>query len=770
MNKYDVIVIGNGISAITSASYLSKRMRNVALFLVDDDTKVIKGSKVLNDQEGFKYAFTMPYHEFGGLEKDELLAFYLNRLGVKEKFKVLPNLETTIVTRSRNLVSRPNDLNGFKLYLVRHYPKSRDAIHRFFDDLQAYYENFKAQKQSFLRNEPYTITALQAAWGTQNLKSVLMEYFDQPELIREFGLMQHSVGLELDEINAYFYFIRWFNVIMEQSYFIQNSYEELNRLFIEKNPYLSVFKSEHIEAIEVENDEVRRVITNKGTYEADYVCINAQPRRFINNYLKEGKGLISKRVDSMFKEKIKQHKKHVAYIGLNTEAKNVHVYKTRYLFDTAIEKSVRLLSVLNYKKIYSQVCESGRGALLVEFLSDSESVKEDLLRVLERYFKGIEKHLSVIEISEGSEYSGSYDYAKDQERSSLTKRFQFEKYQYVNVWKNTYFMGSYTRPEAGITGLIQMGIDIGALIDFGIDYQIRESKGVTPDVLINIVANQVQLEELNEPLVAHFIIGKNTYTIVADKEVKLKRGLSGDYNVKFKSTIEGLYDIAVNCRSLEESEMHQMFELEGNYTSEEVYRIFRFGKPMNQPIYPSVKPFGMAMFFTLMLSLVAFSGMALYLPLWLAATITLSVQTVKFVVQSVVLRKVISLDVFMMAIVIIILIVSLFTNYVEDFMLGVYWLAVTTIWFFYKLLGYQVTGLYLRYDYHSKYAYTSLFFTMMRGLSSLWFFALVFVTIGHFVLLDRYQSIALYIVLMMLYLTYRYPSLYIQNSIEKGGD
>ena len=771
MKKFDVIIVGNGVSAITSANYLTKRMRNVALFLVDQETKVEKGARTLKDSEGYKYRFNVPHYEFGGLNKEELLAFYLNRLGIKEKFKVIPNKETSIVTRSQKIVTRPNSLKGFKLYLVRHYPKSRDAIHRFFDDLESYYENYKQQKQSFLRNQPYTITTLQAAWGTKNLKSVLREYFNDPDLIREFGLMQHSIGLELEDINAYFFLIRWFTITMEQSYYIQNSYNELNRILLDKNEYLTVFSDDKIESIEVENDEVKRLITNKGSYEAEYFCINAHPRAFINDFLKEGKGLISKRVDSMFKERLRRYKKYTAFIGLKTDNAKINMHKVRYFFDGISENTLRLLTVVNYKLIHPKVTDDERGAVLVEFLDDpKEDHSEDLITLLKRYFKGIENQLAVIEISEGSDYAGSYDYAKDQERTSLTKRFEFEKYRYVNVWKNTYFMGSYTRPEAGITGLIQMGIDIGALIDNDLDYQIRESTGVTPDVLMNIVSHQCQTKLLEKPLVGQFVIGKNSYILSAYKEVELQRGTTEAYDFKFISTIEALYDIAVNCRSLDESINQNLFQLEGTIKPERIYQIFHLGQKMNHIIYPPIKPFGSIMFHSLLIIMMSFSVMSLYLPIGIAAFIASGLHIGKLLIQTLVFKKIIFFDIYMTGISLIIATVSVIGNGLDWFHLSLYWGVITFVWIGYKLKGVQLTHQYLKYDYQAKYAYTALFNTMMRGLSTIWGFTLIFVTIMHLVFVGYYQTIALYAILMMMYLTIKYPSLYIQNTIKKGGD
>lgn len=770
MKKFDVIIIGNGVSAITCASYLSKRMRSVALFLVDKGTKVEKYSRVLKDSEGHQYHFTVPYHEFGGLEKEELLSFYLNRLGIKEKFKVIPNQETVVVKRSQRILSRPNDFKGFRLYLVRHYPKSRDDIHRFFRDLQKHYENFKEQKQNFLRGEPYTITSLQAAWGTKNLKTVLTSYFNQPDLMREFGFMQHSIGLDFEDINAYFYFIRWFNVFMEKSYYIQNTYDELNKLLLPKNENLTLIQTAEFKAIEVENDEVKRLVTSKGSYEADYFCINAHPRDFINDYLKEGKGLITKRVDSMFKEKVRLFKKRIAYIGLDIDCEKIGIRKTRYMFEGASEDKVRLLNLMNYNRINLNASPKGKGALLVEFLEQPEvDLEEALIRTLKRYFKDIDKHIAVIEISDATDYAGSYDYAKDQQAMSLTKRFNFERYHYVNVWKNTFFIGSYTRPESGITGLIQMGIDIGEGIEQDLESHVRESAGITPDVLMNIVIHQYLPGVMEEPKTLVFDIAKNAYTLTLNDEVHVRRGRTDIYNAKFKTTIEGLYDIAVNCKSLDEALKNNLFELEGDVKPEVFYEAFSFGKPVKSIIYPKIKPFGSVMFYSLMIIWTVFSILAFNVPLYIAGSVLAGLHLVKLIGQTIVIRKVISLDSFLTGISLIIA-VLFWLNLLPWFEIWMYWGMLGIVLLVYKLMQIDFTNMYLKYDYEAKFAYSKFFKSMMRGLSTLWVSAILIVGLGHYILQETYQSIMLYLVLIMMYLTYKYPAIYIQSMIKKGGE
>ena len=59
MENYDVVIVGGGLGSLTTATYLSKRLRNVAVFEEGKRKKLQKYSKRFKDSENNKYEFNI---------------------------------------------------------------------------------------------------------------------------------------------------------------------------------------------------------------------------------------------------------------------------------------------------------------------------------------------------------------------------------------------------------------------------------------------------------------------------------------------------------------------------------------------------------------------------------------------------------------------------------------------------------------------------------------------------------------------------------------
>ena len=166
-----------------------------------------------------------------------------------------------IVDTDKNIVRRPNDYKNFRTYLVRRYPKQRNAIHRLFKDIMAHYSDFRLEKQARLVNAEYTLTSVLIEWGDLSLKQVLDKYFDDDAIYNEFLLVYNANGLPIDQINAYHYFIKWFDTFIDGNHFITTSYDEIvatlteeisknrEKIFMNRSIKRVVIKNNHIEYI-----------------------------------------------------------------------------------------------------------------------------------------------------------------------------------------------------------------------------------------------------------------------------------------------------------------------------------------------------------------------------------------------------------------------------------------------------------------------------------------------------------------------------------------
>jgi len=211
MEKYDVVIIGGGLGSLTTATYLSKRLRNVAVFEEGKQKKLLKYTTRLKDGFNNKYVFKFFNHDLGGVHEGDLFFEYMKRCGLEGNFKYFDNDYSMIIDPGKRIVKRPNDIKNFKIYLVRRYPKQRDPIHKFFEDVERHYSDFKSQKLARLSNRESTIPSVLIEWGDLSLLDVLQKYFTSEDIINEFTLVYDSVGHKVEEINAYNYFMKFFD-------------------------------------------------------------------------------------------------------------------------------------------------------------------------------------------------------------------------------------------------------------------------------------------------------------------------------------------------------------------------------------------------------------------------------------------------------------------------------------------------------------------------------------------------------------------------------
>ncbi|MFP4286195.1 MAG: hypothetical protein ACLFRI_00740 [Candidatus Izemoplasmataceae bacterium] len=767
MKEYDVIVIGSGVASLTAASYLSKRLRDVALFVIEDDTKIMTSSKRYADKDRKRYTFNTPYYEFGGLEKGALLSYYLNRLGIEEKFKVAENKETIILKNNGRIISRPNDVHGFKLYLVRHYPKSRDQIHLFFDTLTKFYEDYKTQRLNNLRGKVFTLTALNAHWGNKSLKMVLQSYFKDPELLNEFGFMHHTVGLDLNEINAVHYFIRWFNIFMEKSYFIQNTYEELNTLFMHKNTHETIVR-ESIKEVVIEDNKIVKIVTKNGEYKADFYIINDNPKKLINTYIKENKGLLEEALPSVFKQQAK-YRVNTAMIGLNKPLKALGLNHVKYVFEPDLSKDIPFLSLVDYTYIDPKSAPKGYSTLLVEFIDKEDYDEETFTLELSRYLDKLEESITLIRFGEAIEYRGSYDTFFEKQKT-LNDLYDLDLYQPLNVFDNTYFVGSFYRPEAGITGLLQMGVEIGDIVNDALDNKELDMPLVSHDELINIIAHQFIPKSLGQKeKYIVFVIGKSSYTLRAKgKYLEIYRYAKDDYDLLLSATNETFYNLTARNLTLQEALKSNSLEYQGSETFlKEVFEAFNLGKERTVIEYEkNAKPYGLLSFYSTMFLFTVFSILSFYVPLLVLIPVTLFLMVIKIIFTYHYIKKFITYDFIISALWLIYLFLTIF-EVEHRFISTEIFIALNTFyWFITWLIKKPIIYTYVYKDYRSDFVLTPFFVTMMGGLSFIWMLTLAIGFLSTYYLDTVNQTIGFYTVLIAFYLTHRYPRMYVRSTIK----
>jgi len=777
MEKYDVVVIGGGLGSLTTATYLSKRLRNVAVFEEGKKKKLQKYTTRINDKDKNRYEFQFYNYDLGGVHNGDLFYEYMKRCGLEDEFQYFDNDYVMVVNQGKRLVKRPNDFKNFKIYLVRHYPKYRDNIHRLFDDISRHHKDYKEQKLFRLNNKEHTLPSVLIEWGDLSLEQVLRKYFNNTELINEFALVYDSIGIPLNEINAYNYFIKWFDTFIDGSHFIRTSYNNIVKTFsneISKSRE-KIFVNKKIEQFVIKDNKIEKLIDSDGNeIHAMHYVINMRIDHFVENYLPE---------DHKMKEDFNnlyssiEEKKYInqVFIGLNADSKELGLTEKHYLFSDIPGDTIRLLSVVNYKMIDNKSCKDGLGAILVEFIDDELPRAKKLEQVLEQlceYFPKIKDHIAVSKIGVKREYFGglaSNQYWKDKTINDL---FDIDDYSYLNPLVNGYFIGSWVKPESGITGMIQTGVEYGDIIDDLIYYGEDDDYFITHDELMNIIAHQFIPGSLGkQERNVQFFIGKDSYYIrTKRKNLRLYNGVSDISDLIIIATNECLYDLSVGNTTLEKALNTGNLEYVGEEEFlQEVIEAFDMGiETETAQRYNYIHGrFGLKFMLALVSTILISNWVADFFNYIFVAPATLLVFGGIVYWKHRILKFISIFEYFTLGVYFGISILSIFipeVNKLHDSSYGMllFSLFLLTSW----LINQPIAFNFIRYDYRTDYTKTKLFKKMCGGLTFIW--GVIFLSIAgfEFVLDSSYATLSYYMIILGYFLTYYYPNVYIKSNID----
>ena len=263
----------------------------------------------------------------------------------------------------------------------------RDQIHKLFDDIQKHYEDYKIQKQARLSNKEYTLTSAIIEWGDLSLYQALSKYFNDEHIIDEFTLVYGSVGLDAKSINAYHYFIKFFDTFIDGSHFIKSSFDDVVKTLSSEisKTREKIFVDRAIDKVILEDDVIKRVIDDKGVeIEAKHFVINMRIDDFVDRYLPERLD-IKEKFHDMYPGTKEERFINQVYLGFNKPAEDLGLAEKQYIYNKVESDDVQLLSILNYKAYDAKACPKGKSAVLVEFLDDSTPRKTKLEQVVKQF-------------------------------------------------------------------------------------------------------------------------------------------------------------------------------------------------------------------------------------------------------------------------------------------------------------------------------------------------------------------------------------------------
>jgi prolycopene isomerase len=778
MEKYDVVIIGGGLGGLTTAAYLSKRLRNVAVFEEGSRKKLQKYTNRLKDEFNNKFEFKFYNYDVGGVHEGDLFFEYVKTCGLENNFEYDDNTSVTIVDKNKRTVKRPNDYKNFLIYLVRHYPKQRDEIHRLFNDISRHHKHYKEQKIARLNNLEYTIPSLLIEWGDLSLYSVLGKYFSNEDLINEFTLVYDSIGMPINEINAYNYFIKWFDTFIDGAHFIKTSFDKVVKTFtteISKTKE-KVFTNRKINEFIIVDNKIEKIIDNNGIeIQAKHYVINMRIDDFIDKYLPEALEIKEKFHEMYFTKELGRTINQV-YIGLNKDAKALGIKDKHYLFSNIPTDDVRLLSLVNYKEIDKTSCKAGKGAILVEFLDDDLPRKHKLTQVIDQvaqYFPDIVDNIAVSKIGKKRNYFSGLSSKEYWKNKTVNDLFDIDNYNELNPFVNGYFIGSWVKPEAGITGMIQTGVEYGDKIDELIYHGEDEEYFITHDELMAIISHQFIPNALGkQEKNIQFTVGKDNYFIrTKAKHQRLYKGINQLSDIIIIATNDCLYDLSVGNTTLEKALKSGTLEYIGEKAFlEEVIEGFDMGIEIESAQKYEYKQgkYGIKFMLAIIGVLVLSNLLGNYNNYVIVAPITFGVLGIILYFKYRILNLLIPFEIFIMSLYFVIAITSIFVSELNELHDSKYMILLfATYWLITWLINKPIAFGYIRHDYRTDYTRTKLFKSMAGGLTFIW--GVMFLTIGllSFTMIQSYATLTYYLAVIGLYLTYYYPNSYIKGTIEK---
>ena len=782
IEKYDVLIIGSDLISLATALFLARKMRGVSV-LIDEKADTIASEAVaITDPENNKYLFE--YNRDGylcGLNPNGLVYKYLRALGLENEIKGELITQEYVIKSDLLMRKRENHFEKFKVYLVRYYPKQRDAIHRFFRDLERHYENYLHQQENMLVSREYTLTSLMIEWGDYPLKDLLEKYFSDPEIAGEFLLNHQINGIDPATVSSYHFFSQLFFELKEGMYRLRIDNARIRELLIEKlnivNPKI-VQKRRIKEFVYDESGKITHVVdyTNKKIFAKHFVVKN-KPDLFLKAHFPSFIEDIE-RIEAYFPNINSKLRKNTLYLVLNQKPQSLGIIEMTYHFENATIGGAQALSLFNYSLYDPRACPAKNGMLCLDYAYHEEQpvAQDALLGKLYEAFPKLKK--TIIAIKEGEARPLLSNISREDMRKglSINKQIEIEAGEHLRVFDNLHLVGSWLRPEAGLFGSLHSGIFLGDQIEeilyFGDDDDTFYY--LTNDEIMMMIRHNYGSKPLGKTEThINFHIGKVDYFVrTKAKNITIHHGEYANPDLSIYTTNDKLSNLLLKKVTFDEVLQGGGFRYTGNtdllYDVISAFELddYQEQEPRFQPRTP-IKNLGSKFLFAYLIVFGAVSLLHNFINLiWLtpfALGAALGLGYLR-------LRIFRTLSWFEYAWAVI---------YLAMTMMAIFWPAFNTWRNDDALLGLMGGGFFItwlinrpivhdfrKYDFRQDYAETKLFKVISNGLNFVWALFFLGILAGAYVSGERYVSVWYNLVFLGIFLTYFYPLIYVRTNIK----
>ncbi len=782
MYEYDCIVYGNDIYGLTVALFLARKMRKV--LVIQDSSKLDDSfeSVDITDPENKKYHFDYnPQGITTGLDKSGLLYEYLDDLGLVDEIKHTKISEEMVINLDGSVYKRINTFNQFKVYLIRHYPKCRNQINKFFLDLDKHYNNYILQYMNMLKNNEYTLTSLMIEWGDYSLKELLNKYFTSEEIQKEFLLNNFINGLKPDEINSYNFFSNYFIGLKSGFYYIEDSEKDIRKKLINKlkliNPNMVV--KTRIKEIERNNNKVISIIDKDNTkYKAKYFFIESDPTNFYTKYFSEIDEDIET-IKSYYPNFDLTQKINTMYIALSDNPRNLGIENLIYYFKNEEIDKIKLVKLFNYSDHINFDKRKKQGQICLDYtFDDLEKIKkETILKRLYSVFPKLQKSVVGIKDGKANKYITMLTDVDLRKNLSIEEMIEIEEMEHIQVFENLYLGSNLFRPEAGMLGVINQAIVFADKIEdrlyYGEDDDNFSYLG-NEEILMMIRHNFNPEVFGNKEIHVNFHIGKSTYFIrTKGKNIVIHQGKYSQADLSIYTTNDRLSNLLLKkitfTEVLDEGSLKYRGDKDLLFMVVNAFKLDDY-QEYNPIDYKKSKYKDLG-------SKILFGYFAVYS---IAALLTNYVDGIFIYPAALLLVGLIFFlkyksyeeinwfDIFICSIFLIFSFMAVFWEKFnllrsDDIILGVMSLVLLISVFSNRPVIYN----YSKFDQNIDYRNSVLFKIISNGLTFVWGFLFLAILVGTYIAGQRYVSVLYNLYFLGVFLMYYYPIIYVKTNIKK---
>jgi len=782
LREYDCIVIGQDLYALTVALYLSRKMRKV--LVIQDPTKIngeFEKINIKSEDKNYKFKYNRK-NIVSGLDKSGLLFMYLDSLGLEKSLEYEEITNCVVVDEKGDSRSHSPLLDGFKIYLIRYYPKHIKEIELFFEDLQRHYLNYQKQHINMLQNDDYTLTSLMIEWGDQSLGELLKKYFTNDELILEFTINNFISGLPIDEINAYSFFVNYFIGLKNGFYLLKNSYKEIYDQCIEKlnlvnpNAIINTTVSEYVFDKKGKLEGI--VDGNKNLIYAKYFFVSSNPLEFysknFDNVDKEIKTLSSYYPNIGNKTRI-----NTLYLVLNNKLNDIGISDLIYNLKNSIEDDIRLTRVYNYSKDINQDQRRKEGLLCVDFVyKESTTItKEKVIDKLVNYFPKIKKFVVNSKLGKEDSHLTMLRDEKLRKNLSINELIDVESLEHIQVFDNLFVGGDFIRPEAGFYGVINQGIVFADKIEDKLYYgdSKDEFEYFSNDEIMMMIRHNYQPQHFgNKEIHINFNIGKSSYFIrTKGKNIVLHHGKHSQADLSIYTTNDKLSNLLLKKSSFNQILDSGFLKYRGDidllFLTVKAFQLDDYQKYSPEDYLTSkIKFLGVKLFFAHM---IIYSVAAFLSNYYLNIYIFPIAFILSAIVSIIKLKAFESVNVFEIIFNLGLLVASILSLFVREFnqlfsddiFLG----FIIVLLFVSVFANHPVLYSYHQFDMNIDYRNTKLFKIITSGITFIWGFIFLVILGGTYLVGNDYLSLFYSFLFFGILLTYFYPIIYVRTSIKK---